>query len=71
MNKGLFAGLGPARALDQTHACLYGIHELSAFDSFQPVIPYWVTGMGVVQFLLSAILIFLFGLALRDHFKIR
>jgi hypothetical protein len=71
MSKSLFAGFGPARALDQIHACLYGIHERSAFDSFQPVIPYSVTGMGVVQFLLSAILIFLFGLALRNHFKIR
>jgi len=71
MSKSLFAGFGPARTLDQIHACLYGIHVRSTFESFQPVIPGWVTGIGVVQFLASAILIFLFGLALRNHFKIK
>ena len=70
-SKSLFAGFGPARTLDQLHACLYGIHVRSTFESFQPVIPGWVTGIGVVQFLASAILIFLFGLALRNHFKIK
>lgn len=70
-SKSLFAGFGPARTLDQIHACLYGIHPREAFDSFQPVIPGLVAGVGVVQFLLSAILIFLFGLALRNHFKIK
>lgn len=70
-SKSLFAGFGPARTLDQLHACLYGIHPRSVYDSFQPVIPGLVTGLGVVQFLLSAILIFLFGLALRNHFKIK
>ena len=71
VSKSLFAGFGPARTLDQIHACLFGIHERATFESFQPVIPYSVTGIGVVQFLFSAILIFLFGLALRNHFKIR
>ena len=72
LRKSLFAGFGSPRAIDQIHVCLFGAHPASVFGgAFQPVIPYWVSGVGVVQFLFSAILVFLFGLALRNHFKIR
>ena len=73
----LFLGLVPANKLNQIFACLYGIHPVDAAqpsqlpDSFSPVIPDGATALGFVQHPLSAVLIFLFLLAIRNHFRIK
>ena len=70
VSKGLFAGISSVTKLNQIHTCLYGV-QVQVPGSVTPVIPDLVTGLGVLQFLLSAALIFLFGLALRNHFRIK
>lgn len=70
LRKSLFAGFGPARVMDQIHACLFGTHPEAAFGAFQPIFPALVSWIGVVQFVYSAAMLFLLGLALRNHFKI-
>ena len=78
VHKGLlFLGLVPATKLNQIHACLYGIHPVSAAQpsqlpvSFLPVIPDGVTALSFIQHPLSVVLIFLFLLAIRNHFRIK
>ena len=78
LHKGLvFLGLIPVSKLNQIHACLYGIHTGGAAQpsqlptSFSPVIPDAVTFLGFIQHALSAVLIFLFLLAIRNHFRIK
>ncbi|MBL6599475.1 MAG: pentapeptide repeat-containing protein [Alphaproteobacteria bacterium] len=70
VSKGLFAGIGSVTKINQIHTCLYGV-QVQVPGSVTPVIPDLVTGLGVLQFLLSAALVFLFGLALRNHFRIK
>lgn len=65
IHKGSVAGLGGSEKLAQTYACLYG-EERGA-----PIIPDAVAFMGMAQTLLSAPLIFLFLLAVRNHFRIK
>lgn len=75
LNKSLpFTGVGSPEKLNQIYACLYGIQsggtgELP--DRFIPVIPDLVYFVGIAQTLFSLVLIFLFLLALRNHFRIR
>ena len=63
--------------LKQIYACLYGIQEkISPTQNwlpmdFTPVIPHTVAFAGILQFFISAVLIFLFVLAVRNHFRIR
>jgi hypothetical protein len=78
LQKGLLVfGPVPIRKVDQLHACLYGIHSTSDVQpnelpgSFLPVIPDAVTAFGFVQYPLSAVLIFLLLLAIRNHFRIK
>ena len=52
----------------QIYACLYGTVQIDGRS--EPRIPDEVAFWGVIQMLFSAILIFLFGLALRNNFKI-
>ena len=60
-----FAAISSSDLLNQYYACLYGIHESV------PVIPYIVTFASVIQFFVSALLLFLFVLAVRNHFRIK
>jgi len=78
VSKGLlFPGLVPINKLNQIHACLFGIHPIDAAqpsqlpDSFSPVIPDGIIALGFIQYPLSAVLIFLFLLAIRNHFRIK
>ena len=76
LQKGLFAGFGAVRKLDQIYACLYGMQPIVPDPGadpvgFQPVIPDGVSMLGVVQFTWSAAMVFLFLLALRNHFRIK
>lgn len=78
LHKGLLVfGQLPLSKLNQTYACLYGIHIEGAQEpdqlpaSFSPVIPDAVTALGFVQYPLSAVLIFLLLLAIRNHFRIK
>lgn len=78
IQKGLLvSGVVPQSKLNQIYACLYGIHTADATQtsqlpgSFSPVIPDCVTVLGFVQYPLSAVLIFLFLLAIRNHFRIK
>ena len=60
-----FAAISSSDLLNQYYACLYGIQES------EPVIPYVVTFASVIQFFVSAVLLFLFFLAVRNHFRIK
>jgi hypothetical protein len=75
LNKALpLSGIGSPEKLNQIYACLYGIHgggRGALPERFTPVIPDLVYYPGMVQTLFSLVLIFLFLLALRNHFRIR
>ena len=60
-----FAAISSSDLLNQYYACLYGIQESA------PVIPYVVTFASAIQFFVSAVLLFLFFLAVRNHFRIK
>ena len=60
-----FAAINSSDLLNQYYACLYGIQESA------PVIPYVVTFASVIQFFVSAVLLFLFFLAVRNYFRIK
>ena len=75
----LFVGQDSADKIKQIYGCLYGIYGHPANGaaagglppSFSPVIPDWIAFVGIVQSLFSAVLIFLFLLAVRNHFRIK
>lgn len=70
LNKGLvFSGFGNSEKLSHHYACLYGTYNIG--DSAQTFIPNVVSAIGVGQQLLSAILIFLLLLAIRNRFRIK
>lgn len=64
-----FAGVASAEKLNQIYACLYGTTSINSRTA--PVIPDVVDYLGIAQLLLSLVLIFLFLLAVRNHFRIR
>lgn len=64
----VISGLGRSEKLIQSYACLYGN---SGKDQLVPIMPDEVVFAGIVQTILSAILIFLFLLALRNYFRIK
>jgi hypothetical protein len=58
--------------LKQAYACLYGTSSASPGQAtVVPVIPNLVEALTVLQTILSGVLLFLFALALRNHFRIR
>ena len=61
-----FAAISSSDLLNQFYACLYYSIQEGA-----PVIPYVVTFVSVIQFFVSAVLLFLFLLAVRNHFRIK
>lgn len=71
----LFLGLDQAEVLTQINACLYGVDIASTAGrvggELVPVLPYWVGFYSLVQTFASAVLIFLFLLAVRNMFKIK
>lgn len=71
----LFLGIVPAEKINQAYACLYGLDESYSAarrgSDLIPVVPDAVAIAGIVQALLSAILIFLFLMVMRNHFRIR
>ena len=69
-----FAGMGSSGKAEEIYACLYGFRANDVPTRGmqpRPVMPAVVSFAGVVQFLVSAVLIFLFGLAIRNQFRIR
>ena len=62
------SGFGFGDKLPQFHACLYGVESE---NPFRPIIPDEVAFLGVLQVLFSAVMIFLFLLAVRNHFRIK
>ena len=68
LHRSLPALSGFGDKLPQFHACLYGVHSESPF---RPIIPDEVSFLSVPQVLFSAVMIFLFLLAVRNHFRIR
>ena len=60
------SGIGDKLA--EFYACLYGA---DSENSLRPVIPYIVSFLGVPQVVFSTAMIFLFLLAVRNHFKIK
>ncbi|MCY4385871.1 MAG: pentapeptide repeat-containing protein [Desulfurellaceae bacterium] len=68
LHRSLPALSGFRDTLPQFHACLYGVHSESPF---RPIIPDVVSFLSVPQVLFSAVMIFLFLLAVRNHFRIK
>ena len=72
-----FAGLGAPEKLNQVYRCLYGVEGAATagpnfpLERLPPRIPDRVVVWGVLQTILSAVLIFLFLLAVRNHFRIK
>ena len=72
-----FAGIGSSGNLERAYACLYGMHSQNPSEqepmlsASSPNIPASVAFLGAIQFLLSAVLIFLLVLAMRNWFRIR
>ena len=72
-----FTGIGSSGKLEQTYACLYGLEtgdpstQEPLSTGLSPNIPDAVAFFGVVQFFLSAVLVFLFVLAIRNWFRIK
>ena len=64
----VISGLGRSDKLAQSYACLYGS---SGKAQLVPVMPDTVVFAGIGQTVLSAVLIFLFLLALRNYFRIK
>ena len=64
----IFAGLGGSEKLTQVYACLYGEY---GGDRHLPIIPDAVVYAGLGQTVFSAVMIFLFLLAVRNHFRIK
>ncbi|RVU37963.1 hypothetical protein EOI86_01260 [Hwanghaeella grinnelliae] len=67
-NSLIFAGGVLGQTNRQIQACLYGVQNIGGRK--EPAVPTFVAVMGTTQTILSLILIFLFGLALRNNFKI-
>lgn len=71
----LFAGLGDSDKASQHFACLYGLdRKLMAEVKGQQLVrlvPNRVAEVGLAQTILSAVLLFLFLLAMRNQFRIR
>lgn len=68
-NSLLFAGGVLGEKSRQTYACLYGLQNVGKRE--EPVIPGVVAAYGAIHILFSAAMIFLFLLAVRNHFKIK
>lgn len=69
----VFPGLGQSQQLDRVHSCLFGTATMSA-DGSERVIPDIdgaVAVAGMLQSLISALLIFLILLAVRNRFRIK
>ena len=67
-NSLIFAGGVLGQTNRQIQACLFGVQNIGGRK--EPAVPTFVAVMGTVQTIISLILIFLFGLALRNNFKI-
>ena len=68
LHRSLPALSGFGDTLPQFQACLYGVQSE---NPFRPIIPDGVSFLGVPQVLFSAVMIFLFLLAVRNHFRIK
>lgn len=72
-----FAGIGSSGKLDQVYACLYGTPSVDASAAnptpipLSPPIPDSVAFLGALQFLVSAVILFLLVLAIRNWFRIK
>ncbi len=61
---------GGSDASHRMYGCLYGL-ELYAGQNPVPIVPSAVSTASVIQKLISGVLIFLFGLALRNMLKVK
>jgi hypothetical protein len=64
-----FPGVGSTEELYLIYTCLYGRYDETLRS--MPVIPKLTACLGIWQLLISLVLIFLFLLAVRNHFRIR
>jgi hypothetical protein len=70
LKKGIVGlGFGPEKT--QAYICLYGKVSTSGVPQPIPLIPESVAYLGLVQPLISTVLIFLLLLAVRNHFRIK
>lgn len=66
----LFIGLDTTEQVNQVYACLYGVSTTTPLAP-TPIVPDFVAFLGGAQVLISALLIFLFFMAIRNHFRIK
>jgi hypothetical protein len=76
MTASLSSSLSVARDLSRvvSRACSRGLSTYGKYDEslkFAAVVPSSVACLGIFQLLLSLVLIFLFLLAVRNHFRIK
>ena len=76
MDKAILGLSIPAGKLAQSYACLFDIEngpsEQAGHDlTLRPIYPDVVVAIGIIEFVWSAVTLFLVGLALRNHFRIR
>ena len=76
LHKALFSSAMPQGELEQAYVCLFGetsslSQGVGAAPRPRPVYPLVITILGFVEFAWSAIMLFLLGLGLRHHFRIR
>ena len=73
----LFPAFASTAKQNQIYRCLYGVEGREGEDDrklrarFLPKVPNGIAFLGLVQNLFSAVLIFLFLLAVRNHFRIK
>jgi hypothetical protein len=69
----IIPGLTAVEKREQAMGCLYGWHAPNPKqpDTFAPFVPNSVAIIGILQQLISILLIFLFILAVRSKFRIR
>lgn len=67
----IFPGLGTDQKLDVAYACLFGKTQISENGRALPLIPDSIAYLGIAQTLISAALIFLILLAVRNQFRIK
>jgi len=65
-----FAGVGLSVQTEEIYACLYGLRGGGSAGTV-PAVPSEVAVVGVVEFFVTAMLIFLVGLGVRNRFRIK
>ena len=67
----VFSGSSLDDKSSEAYGCLYGVVINAAGAAETPIVPYGVALLGIAQAILSAALVFLLLLGIRNQFRIR